>query len=96
MHFVAFWRWHAQFAVPRQERTEVTQNDLGHSHKNRQRIARLCGTVDIAHRRAGKDATEYVAGVSTVNTYVVKRIDSDFFENESVAEPASETETEAK
>jgi hypothetical protein len=31
-----------------------------------------------------------------VNTYVVKAIDSDFFEDESVAEPASETETEAK
>jgi restriction endonuclease Mrr len=39
---------------------------------------------------------DYGVGVSTMNTYVVKRIDSDFFEDESVPEAASETETEAK
>jgi restriction system protein len=39
---------------------------------------------------------DYGVGVSTVNSYVVKRIDSDFFEDEIVPEAASETETEAK
>lgn len=36
---------------------------------------------------------DYGVGVSTVNSYVVKRIDSDFFEDESVADGASETTT---
>ena len=36
---------------------------------------------------------DYGVGVSTVNSYVVKRIDSDFFEDEIVPEAASETET---
>jgi len=36
---------------------------------------------------------DYSVGVSTVNSYVVKRIDSDFFEDEGVAEAASETVT---
>ena len=35
---------------------------------------------------------DYGVGVSTVNSYVVKRIDSDFFEDEGVAEATSETE----
>jgi hypothetical protein len=34
---------------------------------------------------------DYGVGVSTVDSYVVKRIDSDFFEDESVAEAAVET-----
>jgi hypothetical protein len=34
---------------------------------------------------------DYGVGVSTANSYVVKRIDSDFFEDEIVAETASET-----
>jgi restriction system protein len=36
---------------------------------------------------------DYGVGVSTVNSYVVKRIDSDFFEDEIVPEAASETES---
>ena len=36
---------------------------------------------------------DYGVRVSTVNSYVVKRIDSDFFEDEIVPEAASETET---
>jgi restriction system protein len=37
---------------------------------------------------------DYGVGVSTVNSYLVKRIDSDFFEDESVSEAISEAETE--
>lgn len=36
---------------------------------------------------------DYGVGVSTVNSYVVKRIDSDFFEDEGVPEATSETVT---